>query len=108
MPMDVANNAIAAARGISIGGALARAARRHGGRIALRYEGREWSFTDLHLAAKRVARRFTDMGLKRGDRVAAFGRNSDAYVVAWLGCAVGGFIHVPVNYALTGRNCPTS
>lgn len=103
MPMDVANNAIAAARGISIGGALARAARRHGGRIALRYEGREWSFTDLHLAARRVARRFTDMGLKRGDRVAAFGRNSDAYVVAWLGCAVGGFIHVPVNYALTGE-----
>jgi len=101
--MDVANNAIAAARGISIGGALARAARRHGGRIALRHEGREWSFTDLHLAAKRVARRFTDMGLKRGDRVAAFGRNSDAYVVAWLGCAVGGFIHVPVNYALTGE-----
>lgn len=103
MPMDGAKDAIAAARGTSIGGVLARAARRYGDRIALRHDGREWSFTDLHMAAKRIARRFHDMGLRRGDRVAAFGRNSDAYVVAWLGCAVGGFIHVPVNYALTGE-----
>ncbi|CAO3428199.1 fatty acyl-CoA synthetase [Azospirillum doebereinerae] len=94
---------IVAARGTSIGGALARAARRHGTRTALRYEGREWSFTGLHDAARRVARRLQDLGLKPGDRVAAFGRNSDAYVVAWLGCAVGGLIHVPINYALTGE-----
>ncbi|PWC39453.1 fatty acyl-CoA synthetase [Azospirillum sp. TSO35-2] len=103
MPMDVAHNAIAAARGTSIGGALARAARRHGDRIALRYGDRAWSFTALHAAARRVARRFHDLGLRPGDRVAAFGRNSDAYVVAWLGCAVGGLIHVPINYALTGE-----
>ncbi|WP_377807346.1 fatty acyl-CoA synthetase [Azospirillum sp. A29] len=103
MPMDVAKDAIAAARGTSIGGALARAARRYGDCIALRYDGRDWSFAGLHVAAKRMARRLHDMGLRPGDRVAAFGRNSDAYVVAWLGCAVGGFIHVPVNYALTGE-----
>lgn len=94
---------IVAARGTSIGGALARAARRHGDRVALRYAGREWSFAALNQAARRVAGRLRDLGLRPGDRVAAFGRNSDAYVVAWLGCAVGGFIHVPVNYALTGE-----
>lgn len=96
-------DSIVAARGTSIGGALARAARRHGDRIALRYAGREWSFAALNQAARRVAARLRDLGLRPGDRVAAFGRNSDAYVVAWLGCAVGGFIHVPVNYALTGE-----
>ncbi len=37
-----------------------------------------------------------------GDRIAAYGRNSDAYFIAWLACARGGFVHVPVNYALSG------
>jgi len=29
------------------------------------------------------------------------GRNSDAYLLAWLGCARAGLVHVPANYALT-------
>ncbi|SMH62011.1 fatty acyl-CoA synthetase [Azospirillum agricola] len=104
MPQDgIVQDEIVAARGTSIGGALARAARRYGDRTALRCGEREWSFAGLHRAARRVARRLGDLGLRPGDRVAAFGRNSDAYVVAWLGCAIGGFIHVPVNYALTGE-----
>ena len=94
---------IAMARTDSIGAALARSARRNGARVALTYEGREWSFAGLHRAAHRVARRLADLGMRPGDRIAAYGRNSDAYVLAWLGCAVGGFIHVPMNYALTGE-----
>lgn len=96
-------DSIAIARTNSIGAALARSARRNGARIALTYEGRDWSFAGLHRAAQRVARRLRDLGLRPGDRVAAYGRNSDAYVLAWLGCAVGGFVHVPINYALTGE-----
>lgn len=96
-------DSIAITRTNSIGAALDRTARRNGARTALTYEGREWSFAGLRTAARRVARRLFDLGLRPGDRVAAYGRNSDAYVVAWLGCAVGGFIHVPVNYALTGE-----
>lgn len=63
---------------------------------------RVWSFTALDHAASRLARHFADRGLRPGDRIAAYGRNSDAYFIAWLGCARGGFVHVPVNYALTG------
>ena len=43
------------------------------------------------------------LGLHAGDRIAAYGRNSDAYFIAWLACVRGGFVHVPVNYALTGE-----
>lgn len=32
--------------------------------------------------------------------MAAYGTNSDAYVIGFLACARGGLIHVPVNYAL--------
>jgi fatty-acyl-CoA synthase len=40
--------------------------------------------------------------LQPGDRVAAYGRNSDAYLIAFLACCRAGLVHVPVNYALTG------
>lgn len=44
-----------------------------------------------------------EAGLVPGDRVAAYGRNSDAYLLLYLACARAGFIHVPINYALVGR-----
>jgi fatty-acyl-CoA synthase len=34
--------------------------------------------------------------------VAAYGVNSDAYVLLWLGCVRAGLVHVPVNFHLTG------
>ena len=57
----------------------------------------------LDQAANRVAGYFAGLGLNQGDRIAAYGRNSDAYFIAWLACVRGGFVHVPVNYALTGE-----
>jgi fatty-acyl-CoA synthase len=94
---------IARARRNTVGDALHRTARRERDAVALIYGDRRWSFSDLDVAADRVARRFTDLGLRPGDRIAAYGRNSDAYFIAWLGCIRGGFVHVPVNYALTGE-----
>ena len=93
---------IARARRNTLGDALRRAALRHRDRIALIYAERSWDFAALDRAVDRVARHLTDLGLLPGDRVAAFGRNSDAYLIAFLGCARAGLIHVPVNYALTG------
>src|SRR5207248_3794310 len=69
-------------------------------RTALIFGERRWTYTELHLAADRVARRLLALGLLPGDRVAAYGRNSDGYLIAWLGCARAGLVHVPTNYAL--------
>ena len=44
-----------------------------------------------------------ELGVGKGDRVATYGRNSDAYLLAFLGCARPGAVHVPINYALTGE-----
>lgn len=87
----------------TVGDAVRRAARLYRDRPALVFGDRSWSFNDLDRAADRIARRFADMGLRQGDRIAAYGRNSDGYFVAWLACVRGGFVHVPVNYALTGE-----
>jgi fatty-acyl-CoA synthase len=88
----------------TIGDALRRAARRFRDRTALTFGPRRWSFTALDQAAERVARALLGAGLARGDRVVAFGRNSDGYLLAWLGCARAGLVHVPANYALTAAD----
>lgn len=92
-----------ALRSNTVGDALRRAVRVHRERPALTFGDRVWSFNGLDIAANRVARHLADRGLRPGDRVAAYGRNSDAFFIAWLGCVRGGFVHVPVNYALTGE-----
>lgn len=87
----------------TIDDALARAARRYTSATALRYQDRSWSFTALYEGAGRVALYLQNQGLQKGDRVAAYGTNSDAFLLLWLACCRGGFVHVPINYALVGR-----
>ena len=91
------------ARRNTVGDALRRAARVHRASPALIFADRCWSFSELDRAASRVAQRFAEAGLQPGDRIACYGRNSDACFLAWLGCGRGGFVHVPVNYALAGE-----
>jgi fatty-acyl-CoA synthase len=71
-------------------------------RTALVFGDREWTYAELNTGVGRVAARLLDLGLEPGDRVAAFGVNSDAYLLLYLGCARAGLVHVPVNYNATG------
>jgi fatty-acyl-CoA synthase len=91
----------ARARRNTIGDALRRAASRFRDQEVLRYGDRRWTYRALDRAADRVAHRLAALGLGPGERVAAYGRNSDAYLIAWLGIVRAGLVHVPVNYALT-------
>lgn len=94
---------IARAARNTVGDALRRSADRFQHKTALTFADRSWTYAGLDLAADRIARRLLALGLSPGDRVCAFGRNSDGYLLAWLGCARAGLVHVPVNYALTAR-----
>ncbi|MGQ0846145.1 MAG: fatty acyl-CoA synthetase [Sporichthyaceae bacterium] len=82
---------------------LARSARRHPDRTALQFGDRTWTYRELDDAVSRAAGLLLARGLSRGDRVAAYGQNSDAYVIAFLGVSRAGLVHVPINYALTGE-----
>ena len=84
-----------------IGDAVERAAAKFRDRPALHFAGRCWSYRDLATASGRIAARLQATGLRPGDRVVAFGRNSAAYLLTWLGCCRAGLVHVPANYALT-------
>ncbi|PSK92840.1 fatty-acyl-CoA synthase [Murinocardiopsis flavida] len=86
----------------TVDGLLHRSAARTPQRTALRFADREWTYAELDAGASRAAAWLLGLGLGKGDRVAAYGRNSDAYLLSFLGCARAGLVHVPVNYNLTG------
>lgn len=90
-------------RSSTVDGLVRRSARRTPDRTALHFQDRAWTYAELDAAVSRTAQLLLDLGLERGDRVAAYGKNSDAYLLAFLGCARAGLVHVPVNFALTGE-----
>lgn len=87
----------------TVDGVLRRSAAKFPDRLAVTFEGRSHTYRELDTAVTRAARRLIALGLNKGDRVAAYGVNSDAYVVAFLACARAGLVHVPINYALVGE-----
>lgn len=84
----------------TIGDALERCVVRNPEKIALEFAGRRWSFAAINDAVNRIANRLVAMGLHKGDRVAAYGKNSDAYLLLWLACTRAGLVHVPINFSL--------
>ncbi|MCF3101375.1 AMP-binding protein [Streptomyces roseoverticillatus] len=86
----------------TVDGILRRTARRVPDRTALRYKERVWTYRELDEAVTAAALALLGSGLRDGDRVAAYGHNSDAYLIGFLACARAGLVHVPVNHQLTG------
>ena len=88
--------------GSTVDGVLRRSARRTPARVAVEYRDRTWTYEELDEAVSRAASVLLAEGLAPGDRVGAYGHNSDAYLIAFLACARAGLVHVPVNQNLTG------
>ncbi|MFH9861294.1 acyl-CoA synthetase [Streptomyces sp. NPDC017202] len=88
--------------GSTVDGVLRRSARRTPARVAVEYRDRTWTYGELDEAVSRAASALLGRGLAPGDRVGAYGHNSDAYLIAFLACARAGLVHVPVNQNLTG------
>ncbi|WP_381803127.1 acyl-CoA synthetase [Streptomyces niveus] len=86
----------------TVDGVVRRSARRVPDRTAVGYGDRTWTYAELDTAVSTAAAALRGHGLKDGDRVATYGHNSDAYLIAFLACARAGLVHVPVNQHLTG------
>lgn len=88
--------------GSTVDGLLRRSARRTPARTAVEYGDRTWTYDALDTAVSAAASVLLAKGLSPGDRVGAYGHNSDAYLIGFLACARAGLVHVPVNQNLTG------
>ncbi|MGW7664754.1 acyl-CoA synthetase [Streptomyces sp. NPDC054756] len=89
-------------QGSTVDGVLRRSAHRTPARTAVEYGDRSWTYAELDDAVSRAATVLLGQGLAPGDRVGAYGHNSDAYLIGFLACARAGLVHVPVNQNLTG------
>lgn len=103
MTSSAADSATSLLRSNTVSDVLRRSAATFGPRVAVRFEDRSWTYAALDAAVTRVAAYLRSLGLQKGARVAALGKNSDAYLIAYLACARSGLVHVPLNYNLIGR-----
>jgi acyl-CoA synthetase (AMP-forming)/AMP-acid ligase II len=79
---------------------LKEQARLHPGRVALRFEGREFTFEQMEARSNQAAAAFTALGLKPGDRVAWIARNLAVFWDALFAAAKTGIVLTPINWRL--------
>jgi long-chain acyl-CoA synthetase len=72
------------------------------GRIALSFEGAETTYAEFERHTNQVANALIAAGVKPGDRVAFFGKNSDTYFEVFFGAAKMGGVTAPINWRLAG------
>ena len=68
--------------------------------LALREEDRSYSYAELEELTAKVASALLAAGLKKGDRIAWIGKNSDLYFTLFYGAARVGIVMVPVGWRL--------
>ncbi|WP_214404272.1 class I adenylate-forming enzyme family protein [Pseudonocardia lacus] len=81
---------------------VAFAARRAPDVAALRFEGRSWTYRELHADVCRLAHGLRGLA-GPGDRVAVLTENNPEYVLAYYGVPLAGMALVFVNYRLASR-----
>lgn len=80
-----------------------QAVAQHGTRVAITEGDASLTYRELEAASKEVGAGLMALGMKRGDRVAIWGVNSTAWIVAALAIQAGGGVLVPVGTRLRGR-----
>src|SRR5262245_41734431 len=81
----------------TLGSLVDERARRHGGREALVFQGRRWTFAELAADVDRVARGLIGLGVEPGDKVALWMMNRPEWIHAALAAIRIGAVLVPIN-----------
>lgn len=70
-------------------------------RVAMREEGRVFTYAELEERTARVAAALHAAGLQKGDRIAWIGKNSDLYFTLFFGAARAGIVMAPIGWRLS-------
>ncbi|MEU5878822.1 long-chain fatty acid--CoA ligase [Spirillospora sp. NPDC047279] len=84
-----------------VGSWPARRARKTPDRVAVMFEGRRWTYRELHDRVVRLAHALRARGVGRGDRVAYLGTNHPSYLETLFAAGSLGAVFVPLNFRLT-------
>src|SRR5437879_2273751 len=77
-------------------------AKSRGNAVAYEFEGRITSFVEFNVKTNKVANGLVAMDVKKGDRIAYLGKNSDIYFELLMGAMKAGVVMAPVNWRLAG------
>ncbi|HEY1214557.1 MAG TPA: long-chain fatty acid--CoA ligase, partial [Bryobacteraceae bacterium] len=88
---------------MSLTSAFQASAGRNPGKTAVAFGANAWSFSEFHRASRNLAVNLLAAGAEPGDRVALHLLNGLELVLAVAGCLKAGFIVVPLNTRLKGR-----
>src|SRR5438309_8737117 len=77
-------------------------AKTRGDATAYEFEGRVTSFAEFDVKTNRVANALIALGVKKGERIAYLGKNSDIYFELLMGAMKAGVVMAPVNWRLAG------
>ena len=77
--------------------------RGHDSDIAIVDEGRRITYAQLNREIAKYRNRLYAIGIRRGDRIGIFSRNSSEFVFAYFAAASLGAINVPINFQLSPR-----
>src|SRR3546814_2797767 len=69
--------------------------------VALREEDRVFTYGEVEDRTARVASALLGAGLKKGERIAWIGKNSDLYFTLFFGAARAGIVMAPVGWRLS-------
>jgi acyl-CoA synthetase (AMP-forming)/AMP-acid ligase II len=69
-------------------------------RLALQQETRSYNYAEMEECTAKVAAMLLAAGLKKGDRIAWIGKNSDLYFSLFYGAARVGIVMVPIGWRL--------
>ena len=87
---------------IGLGHWFAERALRTPERMALHFEGRDWTYRQFQAEIEDTAARLAAHGVAKGERVAFLGHNQPMFLFAMFACARLGAIFTPLNFRLTG------
>ncbi|MBM2824607.1 MAG: acyl-CoA synthetase [Dehalococcoidales bacterium] len=72
-------------------------------KVAISFEGKRYTFSQLNERANRLGNALSKLGVKKGDRVASFQVNTNQCVEMYFAVAKLGAIHVPINFRARGN-----
>jgi len=75
--------------------------RRYPEKKAIQFQSTQLTFKELNDRANKVAHHLSSLGIRRGERVAAFLDNCKQYPEIIYGCSKAGLVLVPINFRLT-------
>ena len=71
--------------------------------LAIVDEGRHTTYAQMKQGIKKYRNHLWELGIRQGDRVGIFSRNSAEFIYAYMAAASLGAINVPINFQLSPR-----